>query len=336
MTTQSPDDWFARLARASHPRREIAQALNCQNIRKRIKIIAQRRIFRYRRREVFHRYFTRPRSERIGADFIKANRLQVFVDRHGWSAGILARLAPHSAQCFWPLLTRGLLTPLPRERFYSENISVSTNSHRICPIKLCVSCMRCVSLLSTISARSQSDFTLPPSRPSKPITMITCSRACSQAATMFGEVPEVEIARQTSPFAPSASIWRANTFSNPVSLAMQVSTPPSVVKAIAGSARRFSRNRLTSSPAICCASAAEPPLPNSRSLPPPLRVAAIISATRSTSSACPSKKRRFVSRLSVTIAEMRSIKIFLPAGSLNRRGLLPVRWLVCSVLNHAG
>src|SRR5260370_35718233 len=93
MTTQSPDDWFARLARASHPRREIAQALNCQNIGERIKIIAQRRIPRHRRCEIFYRYFTRTRTERIGADSVKTNRLQVFVDRHGWSAGILARYA---------------------------------------------------------------------------------------------------------------------------------------------------------------------------------------------------------------------------------------------------
>src|SRR5712691_6507515 len=104
----------------------------------------------------------------------------------------------------------------------------------------------------------------------------------------------VEIARQTSPFAPSASICRPKTFSNPVSLAMHVSTPPSVVKAIAGSARRFSKNRLTSSPAICCASAAEPPLPNTRSLPPALKAAVIISAARSTAPVCASKKRRFV------------------------------------------
>ena len=54
------------------------------------------------------------------------------------------------------------------------------------------------------------------------MTTIPCFRACSQATVTFGEVPEVEIARQTSPLVPSASICLAKTFSNPVSFATQV------------------------------------------------------------------------------------------------------------------
>src|SRR5712692_10348410 len=80
MTAKAPDDRFASLARPPHSRGEIAQALNCQNIRERVEIIAQRRILCHRRREIFDRYFARPRSERIGADSIKIDWLQIVVN----------------------------------------------------------------------------------------------------------------------------------------------------------------------------------------------------------------------------------------------------------------
>src|SRR6266849_2608022 len=82
MTADAPDDWLVRLARASHVRREIAQAADRQNIRERVEVLAQRSIFRHRRCKIFDRHLARSRSERIGADLIEAQGLKVFVDRH--------------------------------------------------------------------------------------------------------------------------------------------------------------------------------------------------------------------------------------------------------------
>ena len=46
-----------------------------------------------------------------------------------------------------------------------------------------------------MSAKSQRPATRPPFRPNKPITLIPCARACSQAATTFDDSPDVEIAK---------------------------------------------------------------------------------------------------------------------------------------------
>ncbi len=55
---------------------------------------------------------------------------------------------------------------------------------------------------------------------------------------------------------------------------MQVSADESVLRVSPGSARRSRASRPTSSAARCCASAAEPPLPQNMSLPPALIIAA--------------------------------------------------------------
>src|SRR5687768_4737233 len=57
---------------------------------------------------------------------------------------------------------------------------------------------------------------------------------------------------------------------------------------------------------MCCASAADPPLPKISSFPRDLSDAEIIPAACSTLVVCAEKNFRFVSRLSATIADRRS------------------------------
>lgn len=57
----------------------------------------------------------------------------------------------------------------------------------------------------------------------------------------FSEFPEVEMARKTSPGVARASSWRAKMVLYPKSLLMAVRAELSVVRAIAGRARRFFR-----------------------------------------------------------------------------------------------
>ena len=85
---------------------------------------------------------------------------------------------------------------------------------------------------------------------------------------MFFELPEVEMPRKTSPGWPRASIWRAKMVSKPKSLPAAVRMEVSVVSAIARSAGRLTVRRTTNSATRCWASAAEPPLPATRSLWP--------------------------------------------------------------------
>src|SRR5713226_5808215 len=136
MTAQAPDDRFASPACPSHSRGEIAQALNCQNIRERVEIIAQRRIFRHRRREIFDRYFAWPRSERVGADSIKVDWLQIVVNGQVCSA--FKNKADRLAR---GLALAGGAGPASKQIHEVEcpNNASSINSQRICPIKLCVS-----------------------------------------------------------------------------------------------------------------------------------------------------------------------------------------------------
>jgi len=101
----------------------------------------------------------------------------------------------------------------------------------------------------------------------------------------------VEIPIATSPARPNASIWRANTRAKSESLAMLVRMEVSVVRASAASAGRSTAKRLTNSAARCCASAALPPLPKNRRVPPDLRAATNAAATASTVEASPAKKR---------------------------------------------
>src|SRR5205085_587980 len=66
------------------------------------------------------------------------------------------------------------------------------------------------------------------------------------------------------------------------------------------------KNWFTNSPATCCASAADPPLPHTRSLPPARNPSATRYAARATSAECLSKKFRLTSRLAATIELRRS------------------------------
>src|SRR5260221_14062553 len=100
---------------------------------------------------------------------------------------------------------RGADTHSVHEESYAGNKSASTSSQIIWPIKLCVSWIRWVSSLGTISARSQSAAIRPPSRPSKPMTVTPCLCACSHANATFGDCPEVEMAKHASPLTPRAS-----------------------------------------------------------------------------------------------------------------------------------
>ena len=93
-------------------------------------------------------------------------------------------------------------------------------------------------------------------------------RADMHVHTTFGEVHEVVIPMKRSPGRPSASTCRANTKSKPKSLAAAVRIELSVVRAIAGRPRRAVSKRPVSSVAMCWLSAALPPLPAKRSLPP--------------------------------------------------------------------
>src|SRR6266550_1273836 len=72
----------------------------------------------------------------------------------------------------------------------------------------------------------------------------------------------------TSPGRAKASSCRAKTWSNPRSFPMAVTQELFTDKAKAGKAGRSNAKRPTSSAAICCASAALPPLPNSKTLSP--------------------------------------------------------------------
>jgi hypothetical protein len=71
----------------------------------------------------------------------------------------------------------------------------------------------------------------------------------------------------------------------------------SVVSEIAARGGLSYVKRLTSSAAMCWASAADPPLPNINTLPPDLIDSIISAAAAATFSACESKNARLVSRL---------------------------------------
>src|SRR5579871_245086 len=104
------------------------------------------------------------------------------------------------------------------------------------------------------------------------------SRACSKARMMLGELPEVDMPRKTSPGVPRDSIWREKIWSKPKSLPQAVRMEESVVRATARRAGRLAERRTTNSATRCWASAAEPPLPATRSLWPACIALAVSSA----------------------------------------------------------
>ena len=130
--------------------------------------------------------------------------------------------------------------------------------------------MCAVTVLGTRTAASASGASTPPDSPVSAITGSPKPRARSAARITFAELPLVEIAIRTSPCRPSDSTWRSNIPSVPKSFAIAVRSDVSVVSAIAGiDGRTLSVvSVLTNSVARCWASAALPPLPQIRILPP--------------------------------------------------------------------
>src|SRR5581483_6019847 len=147
------------------------------------------------------------------------------------------------------------------------------------------------------------------------MVVISIERACSIAARILGELPLVEIASATSPLRPSACNWRAKMKSNERSLLIAVSREVSVVKANAGKAARSRPILKANSAAMCCASAAEPPLPKSNSLLPARMASMISRAARATSAVCCAKNWRLAARLSSA-----SAVILVCIGSSDRLG----------------
>ena len=102
------------------------------------------------------------------------------------------------------------------------------------------------------------------------IVFIPIFLADSMALMQLGDEPLVVNTRRTSSLFPNASICLEKMVSNPKSLAIDVITEESVESAIAGKALRFMvlEYALMNSAAKCCESAALPPFPQIRSLPP--------------------------------------------------------------------
>src|SRR6188508_1192196 len=107
---------------------------------------------------------------------------------------------------------------------------------------------------------------------------------------------------------------------------MAVSVEVSVVSAIAASGARSVSNRLISSAAKCCASAADPPLPQASALPPALSAAASIAPAFATGSPSAAAAVRLRSALSAKWAATRPTRpasaACMPREFYTARGLL--------------
>src|SRR4026207_1702419 len=97
---------------------------------------------------------------------------------------------------------------------------------------------------------------------------------------------------------------------------MPVSAEESVVKAIAGNGGRSMRKRLTNSAAICCASAALPPLPKINNLLP-LPKAVTIASTAWTRFSIPSRRKACLTR--TLSSNARAIASFMAATEDDRK-----------------
>src|SRR5437016_6617671 len=101
---------------------------------------------------------------------------------------------------------------------------------------------------------------------------------------------------------------------------MDVRVELSVVKASAASGARSVSNRLTSSAAKCCASAAEPPLPQASALPPLRRQSASSALARATGPAsdCDAANLRFAlsAKCAATRAERAAFCSACPMSSI--------------------
>ena len=125
---------------------------------------------------------------------------------------------------------------------------------------------------ATTKAWSTSPARAPPPLPRKATTGTPLARAASAARSRLGLEPLVLWRTRRSPGRQSASTWRAKTWSNPRSFPAARRSEVSVVRATAASARRVRAYRTTNSVARCWASAALPPFPAKKSVPPPRSV----------------------------------------------------------------
>src|ERR1700722_1982350 len=139
----------------------------------------------------------------------------------------------------------------------------------------------------TTSSHVARPFAFPPPLPRNASDLISSSFASLSAATMLGEFPLEVIATTRSPLFARPAICLANTWSKPKSFPMQETSEPSEERATAGRDLRLPSYRPTSSVAKCAASAALPPLPQTRSLPPPRSVPRISSPAASTAPRIP-------------------------------------------------
>src|SRR5213078_4345539 len=114
----------------------------------------------------------------------------------------------------------------------------STISQIRCSMARWISWIRAVSSDGTISTTSVRSLSRPPECPRKPTTVTAWAFAACAPRITLGLSPLVEWTDSTSPARARASTWRANTSSNPISLAHAVSRELSVVSATARRAGR--------------------------------------------------------------------------------------------------
>src|SRR6185437_15184187 len=116
----------------------------------------------------------------------------------------------------WHRRDRGDECEADTHHFLSPKSRLSTTSHRQWMARRCISCTRMVRGWATLRWKSagRSIFAIaPPSRPVRAITTSPFAWAARIASTTFFELPEVEIARRTSPGTPSASTCLEKTWS---------------------------------------------------------------------------------------------------------------------------
>src|SRR5581483_8789373 len=170
----------------------------------------------------------RPRDPRDGgAEVVRREDVGQAVDEcadretraHGapeQSGGDLARPASernraHAREVETP---RGAALPRRPAHAVAPKSRRSTSSQSTWPTRMWVSWIRAESVLAdTRRQRSTRPASGPPSPPVSPIVATPSARHASTARSTLGDRPLVEIATATSPAAPSACTWRANTSS---------------------------------------------------------------------------------------------------------------------------
>src|SRR5262249_54192680 len=188
-----------------------------------------------------------------------------------------------------------------RGRALHAPIASSTIWQRRCTTMMWTSWIRAASGCGTSRSWAPGGASRPRPWPVRPTVRRLRARAARTAASTFGDRPDVLIATATSPGRPSASTCRRKTVSKPKSFATAVRIEVSVVRAIAARPLRGRWNRPTSSLARFWASAAEPPFPNARTLPPSRSARAIVSPTSRMRPALSEKNRCWSEALSAAM-----------------------------------